>query len=53
MAKLRDNHKIMTVRRAGVAQGQCIRVTHAMFPNKADLARLVEALAVATGTKTG
>ncbi|MGX4801883.1 aminotransferase class V-fold PLP-dependent enzyme [Bradyrhizobium guangdongense] len=53
VAKLRDNHKIMTVRRAGVAKGQCIRVTPALFTDEADLDRLVEALAVVTGTKTG
>lgn len=53
VAKLRDSHKIMTVRRAGVAKGQCIRVTPALFTDEADLDRLVEALAVITGTKTG
>jgi len=53
VAKLRDSHKIMTVRRAGVARGQCIRVTPALFTDEADLDRLVEALAVVTGTKTG
>lgn len=53
VVKLRDNHKIMTVRRAGVAKGQCIRVTPALFTDEADLDRLVEALAVVTGTKTG
>ncbi|MBR0835975.1 aminotransferase class V-fold PLP-dependent enzyme [Bradyrhizobium manausense] len=53
VAKLRDSHKIMTVRRAGVAKGQCIRVTPALFTDEADLDRLVEALAVVTGTKTG
>lgn len=53
VAKLRDSHKVMTVRRAGVAKGQCIRVTPALFTDEADLDRLVEALAVVTGTKTG
>ena len=36
-----------------VAKGQCIRVTPALFTDEADLDRLVEALAVITGTKTG
>jgi selenocysteine lyase/cysteine desulfurase len=53
VVKLRDSHKVMTVRRAGVAKGQCIRVTPALFTDEADLDRLVEALAVVTGTKTG
>ncbi|MBR0812639.1 aminotransferase class V-fold PLP-dependent enzyme [Bradyrhizobium diazoefficiens] len=53
VVKLRDNHKVMTVRRAGVAKGQCIRVTPALFTDEADLDRLVDALAVVTGTKTG
>ncbi|MFB6446759.1 aminotransferase class V-fold PLP-dependent enzyme [Bradyrhizobium tunisiense] len=53
VVKLRDSHKIMTVRRAGVAKGQCIRVTPALCTDEADLDRLVEALAVITGTKTG
>jgi len=50
---LRDSYRIMTVRRAGVAKGQCIRVTPALFTDEADLDRLVEALAIITGTKTG
>ncbi|RXH22615.1 penicillin epimerase [Bradyrhizobium nanningense] len=53
VVKLRDGHKIMTVRRAGVAKGQCIRVTPSLFTDEADLDSLVEALAVITGTKTG
>ncbi|MCK1719004.1 aminotransferase class V-fold PLP-dependent enzyme [Bradyrhizobium sp. 141] len=53
VVKLRDSHKVMTVRRAGVAKGQCIRVTPALFTDEVDLDRLVEALAVITGTKTG
>ncbi|RZM99326.1 aminotransferase [Bradyrhizobium genosp. SA-3] len=53
VAKLRDGHKILTVRRAGVAKGQCIRVTPALYTEEADLDRFVEALAVITGTKTG
>lgn len=53
VVKLRDSYRIMTVRRAGVAKGQCIRVTPALYTDEADLDRLVEALAVITGTKTG
>ena len=53
VAKLRDEHKVLTVRRAGVAKGQCIRVTPALYTEEADLDRLVEALAVITGTKAG
>lgn len=51
VAKLRDEHKVLTVRRAGVANGQCIRVTPALYTSEADLDRLVEALAVITGSK--
>jgi selenocysteine lyase/cysteine desulfurase len=53
VAKLRDGYKVHTVRRAGVAKGQCIRVTPALYTEEADLDRLVEALAVITGTKAG
>jgi selenocysteine lyase/cysteine desulfurase len=53
VAKLRDDYKVLTVRRAGVAKGQCIRVTPALYTEEADLDRLVEALAVVTGTKAG
>ena len=53
VAKLRDVHKVLTVRRAGVAKGQCIRVTPALYTEEADLDRLVEALAVITGAKAG
>ncbi|MCC8944242.1 aminotransferase class V-fold PLP-dependent enzyme [Bradyrhizobium sp. Arg62] len=51
VAELRDSYKVFTVRRAGVAKGQCIRVTPALYTNEADLDRLVDALAVVTGTK--
>jgi selenocysteine lyase/cysteine desulfurase len=53
VAKLRDGYKILTVRRAGVARGQCIRVTPALYTDESDLDRFVEALAVITGTKAG
>ncbi|MBB4428337.1 selenocysteine lyase/cysteine desulfurase [Bradyrhizobium sp. CIR48] len=51
VAELRDRHKVLTVRRAGVAKGQCIRVTPALYTREADLDPLVDALAVVTGTK--
>ncbi|WFU33692.1 aminotransferase class V-fold PLP-dependent enzyme [Bradyrhizobium brasilense] len=53
VAKLRDSYRVLTVRRAGVAKGQCIRVTPALYTNEADLDRLVDALAVVTGSKAG
>jgi isopenicillin-N epimerase len=53
VAKLRDGYKVLTVRRAGVAKGQCIRVTPALYTAETDLDRLLEALAVVTGTKAG
>ncbi|WP_420965392.1 aminotransferase class V-fold PLP-dependent enzyme [Bradyrhizobium sp. B120] len=53
VAQLRDSYKVLTVRRAGVAKGQCIRVTPALYTEEADLDRLVEALAVVTDTKAG
>lgn len=51
VARLRDGYKVLTARRAGVAKGQCIRVTPALYTQEEDLDRLVEALAVVTGTK--
>jgi len=53
VARLRDDHKVLTVRRAGVANGQCIRVTPALYTDETDLDRLVEALAAVTGSKAG
>ena len=37
----------------GVAKGQCIRISPALFTTEQDVDRLVEALAVITGTKAG
>ncbi|WP_245327090.1 aminotransferase class V-fold PLP-dependent enzyme [Bradyrhizobium sacchari] len=51
VAQLRDGYKVLTVRRAGVAKGQCIRVTPGLHTEESDLDRLVEALAVVTGTR--
>lgn len=53
VAALRDTHGVLTVRRAGVAAGQCIRVTPSLFTQEADLDRLVKALAVVTGSTAG
>jgi len=53
VARLRDEHKVLTVRWAGVAKGQCIRVTPALYTDETDLDRLVEALAVITGSRAG
>jgi isopenicillin-N epimerase len=35
---------VLTVRRAGVANGQCIRVSPALYTTEAELDRLVAAL---------
>jgi selenocysteine lyase/cysteine desulfurase len=50
---LRERFGVFTVRRGGVAKGQCIRVSPALFTTEQDVDRLVEALAVITGTKAG
>jgi selenocysteine lyase/cysteine desulfurase len=42
--ELRDKYKIFTVRRGGVAAGNCVRVTTALFTKPSDLDRLVAAL---------
>lgn len=44
--RLRDEFKVMTVRRGGVAKGDCIRVTTSLFTTYADLDRLIAALKV-------
>ncbi|MEQ1952080.1 aminotransferase class V-fold PLP-dependent enzyme [Mesorhizobium sp. CN2-181] len=44
VVRLRDEFKVLTVRRAGVAAGQCIRVSPALYTNEAELDRLVAAL---------
>lgn len=53
VATLRDTHGVLTVRRAGVAAGQCIRVTPSLFTQEADLDKLVRALAAVTGSTAG
>jgi selenocysteine lyase/cysteine desulfurase len=48
VAQLRDQFGIFTVRRGGVAKGQCIRVSPAIYTAEADLDRLVQALRAVT-----
>lgn len=48
--ELRDKHKIFTVRRGGLAGGDCVRVTTALFTKPSDLDRLVAALKTITAT---
>lgn len=45
---LRDKHKVLTVRRSGVAKGQCIRVSPALYTTEAEIERFVAALATET-----
>jgi selenocysteine lyase/cysteine desulfurase len=47
---LRDKHKVLTVRRDGVAKGQCIRVSPALYTTEEEIERLIAALAAETGT---
>lgn len=44
VSKLRDDFKVLTVRRAGVANGQCIRVSPTLYTTQPELDRLVTAL---------
>ncbi len=48
--ELREKHKIFTVRRGGVAAGNCVRVSAALFTKPADLDRLVVALKTITAS---
>jgi isopenicillin-N epimerase len=43
-ALLRDKYRIMTVRRAGVAAGNCVRVTPSLYNTEDDMDRLTAAL---------
>jgi len=45
---LRDRHKVLTVRRDGVAKGQCIRVSPALYTTEDEVDRFVVALAAET-----
>lgn len=42
--RLRDEFKVLTVRRGGVAAGNCIRVSPALYSTEAELDRLVGAV---------
>jgi isopenicillin-N epimerase len=44
-----EDHGIFTVARSGLARGDCVRVTPALYNLPADTARLVEALRVVAG----
>jgi selenocysteine lyase/cysteine desulfurase len=46
--ELREKHAIFTVRRGGVAAGNCVRVSVALFTKPTDLDRLVAALKTMT-----
>ena len=50
VAALRDKHRVLTVRRDGVAKGQCIRVSPALYTSEEEIDRFVAALAAETGT---
>jgi selenocysteine lyase/cysteine desulfurase len=45
-ARLREEFGIFTVRRGGVAAGDCVRISPALFTNADDIDRLVRALKV-------
>ena len=49
VAALRDRHKVLTVRRDGVARGQCIRVSPALYTTEDEVDRFVAALGAETG----
>jgi selenocysteine lyase/cysteine desulfurase len=53
VAELRDKHKVMTVRRGGVAKGDTIRISPAPYLTEADFDRFIEALAVVSGNRAG
>jgi selenocysteine lyase/cysteine desulfurase len=42
---------VLTVRCAGVAKGQCVRVSPALYSTEADIDRFVEALAIVSRTR--
>lgn len=44
VTRLRDEFKVLTVRRDGVAAGQCIRVSPAVYTTEPELDRLIAAL---------
>lgn len=44
VSELREKYGIFSVRRAGVAKGQCVRISPALFTTESDLDRLIDAL---------
>ena len=50
VTELREKYGIFSVRRAGVAKGQCIRISPALFTTEADLDKFVLAMAKITAT---
>jgi selenocysteine lyase/cysteine desulfurase len=50
---LQDEFGIFTVARSGLARGDCVRVTPALYSTPADAAKLVEALRVMVGRHSG
>lgn len=44
VSELRDRYGIFSVRRSGVAKGQCVRISPALFTTESDLDRLIFAL---------
>ena len=44
VAELRDKYGIFSVRRAGLAKGQCIRISPAIYTTESELDRLISAL---------
>lgn len=53
VAALRDQHKVMTVRRGGVAKGNTIRISPAPYLTGTDLDRFIAALVVVSGDRAG
>jgi selenocysteine lyase/cysteine desulfurase len=53
VASLRDQHRVMTVRRGGVAKGNTIRISPAPYIMESDLDRFIAALAVVSGNRAG
>lgn len=49
VTRLRDEFKVLTVRRGGVAAGQCIRVSPALYTTEAELDQMVAALTAISG----
>lgn len=50
VAALRDQHGVFSVRRGGVAKGQCIRISPALYTSEADMDKLVAGLKAITAS---